>query len=974
MEWLFIFGLAGLVAMLWSRIDKLERRVAVLDELQDLAVEQLRDLHRRGVAAPEPAQDEKPPTAEQKPEPAAEPIPAPQRVTVPSVSLRRSESEAVRIEPPQPDPSLPEFGPEPASPPLRERFQFDFEEIFGRRLPIWAGGVTLAVAGVFLVKYSIERGLITPLLRVIMAFVFGGGLIAGAEAAYRYRDRVADPRVAQALAGAGLATLYAGFYLAGTQYGLIGQGFAFLGLAAVTAGAIALSFRFGLPSAVLGLVGGFAAPALVGGEEANIPLLALYLGLVTGGLTFAGREQKRQWMGIAALIGGLGWGAVLLFAGNTSVADVIALGLYFTMLGVVVPAFAASNRFEVPIRLAAALVASVQLALLVEQGGYSMLTWGLYLLLGATLAFFGWKQPQMREGNAVAATVALLLLSMWPVQSGLEYFIVCTGLAAVFAFVPLAHVWRKEERIIDLLQVAMVPAAMAALAYGEFGEFLADRIEATLATATLALAAIPAMGAWRIWQRGKAPFLAIEIAVAALLTTSALWMVSPAWLAPLAAGLVFTGLFVLLRGRGEGELRALPWAGAALTALALFGLDLFDTEIARLAGWPDPSLALRSLLRWATPAAAFAVLAWHERDKIGRQIAEGTATVFVYGALAQVLPGDALAWTAAVLTAAPAFGLPSRPVVRYVSIAITLLWSVDPATRWIGAGVISLFGEPVYVDALPSLRQTALYIIPAIVGLALLRGHMREWRGFAWRLEWLATLPALVGLHIGYKQFFAIETVSGFVEQGMAERTLWEGLLLAAGWALSTRFTWAGRILVAAALAHFLLYSGLLHNPLWDQQAVGATPVANLILAAYAIAVAAALLLRGAFPDRLRPWLDGLVVALVSFGALTLLRQAFAGTIPMEAAMTQSEDLLRSLLGILLAIGFLLLGSRRGERSWRVGSLVLMVLAVAKVFIVDAAGLEGLLRIASFMALGFSLIGIGWLYSRQLRGSPAGAG
>ena len=43
-----------------------------------------------------------------------------------------------------------------------------------------------------------------------------------------------------------------------------------------------------------------------------------------------------------------------------------------------------------------------------------------------------------------------------------------------------------------------------------------------------------------------------------------------------------------------------------------------------------------------------------------------------------------------------------------------------------------------------------------------------------------------------------------------------------------------------------------------------------------------------------------------------------------------------------------------------------MLLAVGKVFLVDAAGLEGLLRVASFMALGFSLIGIGWVYSRQL--------
>ena len=51
-----------------------------------------------------------------------------------------------------------------------------------------------------------------------------------------------------------------------------------------------------------------------------------------------------------------------------------------------------------------------------------------------------------------------------------------------------------------------------------------------------------------------------------------------------------------------------------------------------------------------------------------------------------------------------------------------------------------------------------------------------------------------------------------------------------------------------------------------------------------------------------------------------------------------------------------------------------MLLAVGKVFLVDAAGLEGLLRVASFMALGFSLIGIGWVYSRQLAvRRPAGA-
>jgi uncharacterized membrane protein len=153
--------------------------------------------------------------------------------------------------------------------------RFDFEDLFGRLLPIWAGGVTLAAAGFFLVRWSIDAGLLTPAVRVLLAGLFGAALVATAEAAFRWRDRVADPRVAQALAGAGLATLYVAFYLAGSTYGLIGSSLAFVGLAAVTAAAIGLSFRFGLPSAVLALVGGFAAPALVGSEDANLPLLVL---------------------------------------------------------------------------------------------------------------------------------------------------------------------------------------------------------------------------------------------------------------------------------------------------------------------------------------------------------------------------------------------------------------------------------------------------------------------------------------------------------------------------------------------------------------------------------------------------------------------------------------------------------------------------------------------------------------------------
>ena len=162
----------------------------------------------------------------------------------------------------------------------------------------------------------------------------------------------------------------------------------------------------------------------------------------------------------------------------------------------------------------------------------------------------------------------------------------------------------------------------------------------------------------------------------------------------------------------------------------------------------------------------------------------------------------------------------------------------------------------------------------------------------------------------------------------------------------------------------------MLHNPLWAMQAVGAVPFANLLAPAYGVAGLAVWWLSRRFPDVLHGYLrqaaDAAIMLLSALWSLSALRHGCAGSVLTSQPMTQTEDLLRSFVGIVLALGFLWWGSFSAQRSWRIGSLVLILLAVLKVFLVDAAGLEGLLRVASFVALGASLIGIGWVYSRQL--------
>ena len=959
MESLFIIGLVAAVLVLMRRLTLAELRIAALEQWQAQLGDSWQD-----ASSPELAEGEDPSAS----------------TVQPSVALIRSDEKIIEhaVEPIAPEKGASDE-PEPIASqdePIRRRTRLDLEDMLGRRLPIWAGGVTLAVAGVFLVRYSIERGLITPLLRVVMAFVFGFGLLASAEAAYRYRERVADPRVGQALAGAGLATLYAAFYLAGTQYGLIGQTLAFLGLAAVTAGAIALSFRFGLPSAVLGLVGGFAAPALVGGEEANLPLLSLYLGLVTTGLVVSGRRQQRPWLGLTALIGGLGWGALLLLSGDFGMTEIVSLGLYVVVLGAVLPSLAGVPQIERPLRLGAALVASLQLALLVDQAGYSPLVWGLYFLLGATLAFLAWRRPDIREGSAIAAVVALILLANWDGATGPLFAAVAVGIAAIFALVPLALTWRSEDRDADGWQLAGTATALATVAYLRFGDPAGDHAEIVLALAIAALAAIPGLAAWFTRSRKNVRMFTLHVAISAALTFATLLMVSPGWAAPLAGAVVFGGLMVVLRGRDERALDPVPWGAAMIVVLSLLPTAGFDHEVKRLLGLSQDTADGLRLLRWLAPATVFGALAWREQRPSARPIAEGVAVLFLYGALAQVLPRDVLAWTAALLAIALHRGLREREAAALVAVAIAAAWALEPLGWWLGAGLSSLAAEPVFVTALPDMRALGTRLVPVLAALAAVRVPLPDRIRARLPIATLSLPIALVVAHILFKQIFAIDGDWRFVALGLAERTVWEAVLLGAAWLAASGLPRLGPqrslsfALAATALAHFALYTGLLHNPLWARQAMGSTAIANLGLVAYAVAIGAAVSVRGWGTARFAPAADGVVMVLASLAVLTLLRQGFAGSLPAPIPMTQTEDLLRSFAGILLALAFLWLGSARNERSWRLGSLAIMLVAVAKVFLVDAAGLDGLLRVASFMALGFSLIGIGWVYTRHLRSIP----
>ncbi|MDQ0470521.1 DUF2339 domain-containing protein [Labrys wisconsinensis] len=890
-----------------GRVGVLEHRLA---ELQH-------ELRQRAAGAPAAAAA--PPEAPEMPLPRqAEPeVPAPEPEPEPAPA-----EPAVAESPPE----APVFAGEPVLPPPPAARppglpRPSLEERLGARWAVWVGGLALAFGGIFLVQYSIEAGLLGPEARITLGLLFSLVLIAVGEWLRRRPAPAAEAGRAVYIPGvvtaAGTAALFATVYAAHALYGLIGPGAAFAALGLVALLTMAAAALHGPWLAGLGLVGAYATPLLVSSRTPDPWALVIYLAVVTAAAFALARLRLWRWLAVTAILAALGWGLAILGAtadGSLAGGDVTPAAAYVLALGglivgllVVQPhrGHTGFSGFDGVALTALAGLAALALVL-AHAGHFAGLGLGTALVVAAALLASALAFDGVTPAAGIAALLAVGLVLTWPV-------------AEQVAAEPITIVPHR------LVSPPLIPDALAAY----------------LATAAVAGLALFAATTAALFRRAVPLRPAIALALAGVA-------------GPL---LILACAYV----RATGFAQSIPYGLVALAAAAV------------LAGTTD------RLMRPAAPGS----------DAAASLHAAG-ATAALALALAMTLEGSPLTLAFALASLGTAWVAAQRPLaaLRWSAAALAVLVLARIGGAW------TVIGEA--MTTFPDWSDIALrYAVPALAlgfGGRLLRRQATDTpaailEGAAIVLGTTAAALAIRLVVVGPEA--ALAAPLGLMEGGLDTALAFGMALGFARGALTTtspvhRFVAPLAALGAVALA--VVGPVLALNPAIRGEDVVGGILVNTLLLGYAfpavLAVLAARMWRriaggeGAAADRTRPLAHPLAVVLGATGLVLAFlyvtfetRVAVSGPDMSFASISNAESYAYSAVWLVFGIMLLAAGLVFNWRGARLGSALVILLTVAKVFLIDMDALEGVWRALSFIGLGAVLIGIGLVYQRLLFGA-----
>ncbi len=797
--------------------------------------------------------------------------------------------------------------------PMRERpSRENLESYLGARWPVWVGGVALAFGGIFLVRYSIEAGLLGPAARLTLASLFGLLLMAAGEIVRRralpkISELYANAMIPGALTAAGAVTLLGTVFAAYAFYEFIGSGTAFVLLAIVSFAVIALSLLHGQALAGLGLLGSLVTPVLVTTDEPNVNALFLFLGVTW--LAVAAASRLRRWT-VVPMLANIGTGLwVLTYAAIGTDFDplppslamiVMVAGTIFLWPGQQYATSTGSGWKALlarpPLKITLSLSIMVMLGALATVAGGPGSSAGLdpqfaflaviavLAALGAARAYAVWPTVISAAGAVLGTLVTALSLLDYIAPVGVDgtpiplpisgnEIAVSLVLGAIFTLLGVVFLkrFRREEfefSIVWAFLMGAMPVTLGFISFLNFGNFFRD------------------------WTHG---LYGVAIGAVLLAVAERLFRVREDmaeeridWPANLVVAGSFAGFTLALHALTNG----------IATTILVSVLGFAYLLASRIRNWPA--------LPWMMAAAiviVFGRIAW-EPTLIG---ANSLGTTPFFNAL---LAG---------------YGIPT-------ALAIASAWLLRRSSDFRVRNIM---------QALASL--SALITVAVLVHHAMNGGKLS------------GDVPTL-----GEQSIYTLITI-GF-----------SGILMTLDLkSPSPIFRFGSMIAGVVATANVLSLHVFALNPFFSGEDTGPWPFVNLLLLGYLLpALAYALVAYLARGRRPVPYVAMLAVsgAVLGFLWATLsVRRFWQGVnIADWKGFLPGETYTYSVVWLVIGVGLLVLGSKLDAKSVRLASAGLVLIAVLKVFLIDMSNLEGILRALSFIGLGAVLIGIGLFYQRIL--------
>ncbi|MBR0823634.1 DUF2339 domain-containing protein [Bradyrhizobium liaoningense] len=313
-----------------------------------------------------------------------------------------------------------------------------FEERLGTRWVVWIGGLALALGGFFMVRYSIEAGLVGPGVRVFLGGLFATALLGAGEWSRR-KESISNiqalpiANIPAILTAAGTAVAFATIYAAYALYGFLVPATAFVLLGLVALGTLAAALLHGPALAGLGVVGAFVTPILVSSGKPDYWALYIYLAIVTAASFGLARIRLWRWLAVTTIAFAMLW----IFPGLDTSELQVAPHVFHVIAGFVLAALLVVCGFmfgptiedgEIePVSsssLGAYLFGAMLIVLSSAHADLALIAFAL--LVGGTLVVV-WRAPAATGALGAAAATVFIVFAEWAVRANPDMLVLPGG-------------------------------------------------------------------------------------------------------------------------------------------------------------------------------------------------------------------------------------------------------------------------------------------------------------------------------------------------------------------------------------------------------------------------------------------------------------------------------------------------------------------------------------------------------------------